>query len=188
MDDWDLLTSSYHDIRSRRCEGFSCDRSPTLSFLSGELLLISLLMKRGHHREGRPLDLVIWWIFENTAHLRSLWNPRLLDLAFLPDVWSVSSPRGMFYSLEASLQGTCPCRWYVGFERFPPLPHKFLAMLLELWKMPKSIFAGLPKQSLVWDHIRLGKTARFRGAERQELTRESCLDSPQEVLRLPGSV
>lgn len=188
MDDWDLLTSSCRDVRSRRCEGFSCDRSWTLSFLSGEPLLVSILMKRGHYREGRPLDLFIWWKFENTTHLRSLWNPRLLEMAFLPDVWSVSSPRGMFYSLEASLQGTWPCWWYVCFERFPPLPHKFLAVLLELWKMPKSIFAALPKQSLVWGHIRLGKTARFRGAERQGLTRESWLDSAQKMSRRPGSV
>lgn len=54
MDAWDLPTSC-HDVKSRRCEDLtSCDRSPALSFLSEELLLVRILMKRDHHREGRP--------------------------------------------------------------------------------------------------------------------------------------
>lgn len=57
MDVWGLL-SSCHEVKSRRCEDLtSCDKSSALSFLSGELLLVSILRKRGHPREGRPLDL-----------------------------------------------------------------------------------------------------------------------------------
>lgn len=51
-----------------------------LSFLSGSI------MKRGHHKEGRPLELSYSWIFESITHLRYLWNFRLLALAFLTDI------------------------------------------------------------------------------------------------------
>lgn len=84
MDDWDLLPSFCPDVKSRRCEDLaSCNRSPALAFLSGELLLVSILMKRGHLREGRAPRPFIWMdIWEHISGL--IWNSRALSIG-VPD-------------------------------------------------------------------------------------------------------
>lgn len=48
------------DVKSRTCEDLASVTGVQLPFLSGELPLVSLPMKRGHHRGGRDPRPFIW--------------------------------------------------------------------------------------------------------------------------------